>query len=721
MAANGKMISTFCRICEAYCGINVEVADNRVLRIQPDKDNPLTWRDFCPKGRTAAELIDHPRRLRVPLRRVGDRYLEASWDEAVDEIADVLRRLVDTYGPDSIGIYQGNPTGFNSGAVLFGGAFARALGTTNVFGVGSVDQNALHVVCREMYGVWLLPLLPDVDACRYFLLLGMNPAHTTFGWIGSIPDGWKRALATRRHGGKIVVVDPRRTPTAEDADLHLAIRPGQDWAFLLGLVKVILDNGWERPSSAGVQMSGLDELRAVCGEVDLADLADRCGIEQDRIITVATEFAGAETAVCVAHTGVAQNITGTLGDWLSQVLNFLTDRVDVPGGRRFEPGFVDIRRFFGGALGAPSRVRGLPAIAGTRSLAEMADEITTPGPGQVRALILHAGNPVISGPEGQRLDAALTELELLVSIDLFQRVSSRHADWLLPDAHFLEREDMLLNRSSLEERPFVQFGQQAVQPPEGVRENWEFWLDLAIAMDLPFMSRTPLDAEAKAARVRARAERRPELGMHPAAVQRRLLARSPISYDDIRAHPHGWCYAERTFGHFAEYVSTPDGAVRLAPEAFTVELRRVLAAAPPCPPASHPYTLIARRHRESMNGWLNEVPGLHRRTRRNSLEIGREDAAREGLSDGDTVAVVSTTGARIELPVVVSDALAVGVVVSEHGWGSGILDPAGGGKPESYGANRNVLTPRSAVDPLSAMSALNGGTHVALLPIEVDR
>ncbi|WP_207387122.1 molybdopterin-dependent oxidoreductase [Frankia sp. Cppng1_Ct_nod] len=625
------MISTFCRICEAYCGINVEVADNRVLRIQPDKDNPLTWRDFCPKGRTAAELIDHPRRLRVPLRRVGDRYVEASWDEAVDEIADVLRRLVDTHGPDSIGIYQGNPTGFNSGAVLFGGAFARALGTTNVFGVGSVDQNALHVVCREMYGVWLLPLLPDVDACRYFLLLGMNPAHTTFGWIGSIPDGWKRALATRRHGGKIVVVDPRRTPTAEDADLHLAIRPGQDWAFLLGLVKVILDNGWERPSSAGVQMSGLDELRAVCGEVDLADLADRCGIERDRIITVATEFAGAETAVCVAHTGVAQNITGT------------------------------------------------------RSLAEMADEITTPGPGQVRALILHAGNPVISGPEGQRLDAALTELELLVSIDLFQRVSSRHADWLLPDAHFLEREDVLLNRSSLEERPFVQFGQQAVQPPEGVRENWEFWLDLAIAMDLPFMSRTPLDAEAKAARVRARAERRPELGMHPAAVQRRLLARSPISYDDIRAHPHGWCYAERTFGHFAEYVSTPDGAVRLAPEAFTVELRRVLAAAPPCPPASHPYTLIARRHRESMNGWLNEVPGLHRRTRRNSLEIGREDAAREGLSDGDTVAVVSTTGARIELPVVVSDALAVGVVVSEHGWGSGILDPAGGGSPSPTG------------------------------------
>jgi formate dehydrogenase len=358
------------------------------------------------------------------------------------------------------------------------------LKTKNLYSVSSVDQNNLQRVCHEMYGRWLVPLVPDVDECDYFLLVGMNPAVSTFGWIHNVPDGWRRTLARQVQGATVVLVDPNRTESTAKADRHVVVWPGQDWALLLGVLATVLREGLARPP-ARPALTGMAALEKIVSETDIGDLAVRCRVPVAVIEQIAREFATARTAMCVAHTGVSHNGEGVLAEWLSHVLNAVTGRLDAVGGRRVEPGYVPMNTMFGTRPAQLSRVRGLPALAGARSLAELADEILTPGDGQVRALICNSGNPVLSAAQGARLDDALGTLELTVAVDLLQRESHRHADWLLPAAHFLEREDLLPVYSSFEDQPFIQFAQAAVTPPHEVREEWVFWRDLATALDIP--------------------------------------------------------------------------------------------------------------------------------------------------------------------------------------------------------------------------------------------
>jgi len=236
-----RTVHTFCRYCLASCGVEVTVENNRVIRISADKENPHTWQDFCAKGRTANQLVEHPRRILNPMRRVGDTYVEAGWDEAISDIAARMNALIDADGPDAIGAYYGNPSGFSSSNIVFMNAWLDAVGTRNRYAVGSVDQNAWHVVAEAMYGSMLMAPVSDIDNCDYFLLVGTNPAVSAWNWLETVPGGWRRALERKKQGAQIAVVDPLRTETAEKADVHLAVRPGQDWALLLAMVKVILD------------------------------------------------------------------------------------------------------------------------------------------------------------------------------------------------------------------------------------------------------------------------------------------------------------------------------------------------------------------------------------------------------------------------------------------------------------------------------------------------
>jgi formate dehydrogenase len=377
------------------------------------------------------------------MKRVGDRYVPASYEEAVDDIATRLNTVIDRYGPDAVGSYHGNPAAFSWGnTVLFAGLL-DAIGTRNRFWVGSVDQNSAHVVAQKLFGSELVSLQFDVDDCDCMMFIGHNPAESTMNWIWTSPGGWRRALARRDAGADLIVVDPRRTGTAAEATLHVAVRPGQDWAFLLGVIKVVFDQGWDRPATA-VPVTGVQQLRALAAGADLADLSARCAVPADVIADVARRFATARTALCATATGVGQTRAGTIAEWLGMALNLITDRVDRPGGRRYERGLVDMARLF--SLMAPpgehrTRLRGTPMVAGYHSLPELADEITTPGPGQIRAVILNAGNPVISGPQGTALDAALGQLDLLVAVDIVQRESHRHAHWLIPGTHWLERSE----------------------------------------------------------------------------------------------------------------------------------------------------------------------------------------------------------------------------------------------------------------------------------------
>lgn len=680
-----------------------------MVKISADKQNPHSWADFCAKGRTAAQLVEHPRRITRPMRRVGDRYVEATWDEAVADISARMSAIISAGGPDAVATYTGNPSGFSSSNLLFMTGWLDAIGSQNRYYVGSVDQNALHVVAQAMYGSQLFVPVSDIDNCDFFLLVGANPAVSAWNWVETVPGGWKRALARQRKGARIVVVDPVRTESAEKADTHLAVRPGQDWALLLAMVKVILDEGLEHRDDCRDLAVGIAALRALAADADLDDLAARCGIPRTDIETLARDFAAAPGAMAITRTGVSLHMAGTIGEWLGHVLNVITGRMDRPGGRRFERGYVDALKLAALAKSPEhlSRVQGRPMVAGHHGLDELPGEITTSGPGQIRAMVINAGNPVVSGPDGARLDAALEQLELLVAIDFLQRESHRHAHWLLPAAHWLERDDLLALTSGLHDEPYVQYGRRAVDPPDDAREEWRFFLDLTLAMRRPFLGIRGVNAFVRATRALARTTRRPSLAFGPHWIDRMIVASSRgISWRAVMAHPHGWVFGKREFGHLRKALRTDDKKIHVAPAEFVARTHELLAEPHAVAPAGRPFQLANSRRRHSMNSWLNDIPGLHPSGKDNHAVINSQDAAALGVADGDRVRVFSDIGA-IELTAVVSDRPRPGVVIVDHGWGSRVFDPRGGAEPMSFGVNRNLLVEGSPVDPLSQTPALS--------------
>ncbi|BBX29919.1 molybdopterin-containing oxidoreductase family protein [Mycolicibacterium alvei] len=713
-------VHTFCRYCLASCGLEVTVEDNRVVKISADKLNPHTWGDFCAKGRTAGQVVDHPRRILRPMRRVGDGYVEASWDEAISDIAQRMNQIIEAGGPDAVAAYYGNPAGYSSSNLVFMNAWLDAIGTYNRYAVGSVDQNALHVVAEAMYGSPLMVPVSDVDHCDYFLIIGANPAVSAWNWVESVPGGWRRALARQKQGARIVVVDPIRTESAQAADLHLSVRPGTDWALLLAMVKVILDEDREHRADCAELATGMADLRALTADADLDDLASRCDIARDMIERVAREFASAPGAMVITRTGVSLHAAGTVAEWLGHVLNLITGRMDRPGGRRFEPGYVDTLRLAGMAATRPhtSRLAGRGLVAGAHALAELPDEITTPGHGQIRALLINSGNPVISGPDGARLDEALGRLDLLVAIDLVQRESHRHAHWLLPAVHWLERDDLLAFTSGMHDEPYVQYGVKAVEPPDGAREEWRVFTDLALAMRRPLFGAKGVNGFIRATRWLATRTRRPGLAFGPHWMDRLIILTSrkvdghKLTWRELTAHPHGLVLGPREFGRFREALRTPDHKVHAAPAEFVARTRELIATPDPGSPKGFPFLLGNGRRRHSMNSWLNELPGLHPGGKGNEVVIHPEDAAALGIAAGDRVRVYSPVG-QVEVTAALSDRPRRGVVVLDHGWGSRVFDPRHGSAPDSYGVNRNLLADRTAIDPLSQTSAL-GSVYVGI-------
>ena len=702
-------VHSFCHYCMCLCGTRITVENNKVLSIEPDRENPFTWRDFCRKGKTAAEVIDHPRRLLAPMKRVGDRYVESTYEEAEADIAARLNHIIEQHGADAVGSYSGNPLGFSFSGSIFWNGLLDAIGTGNRYWVGSIDQNNTHVVMEQMYGTEMLALIPDVDPCECFLLIGMDPAQSKFVWVESVPDGWNRVLAAQRQGADLIVVDPRRSTTAAAANTHVAIMPGTDWAFLLGVLQVIFTEKLERPNTL-VPLSGVAEFRQLALSISLDDMSDRCGVPAEMIRDVARRFGKAGNAMCITHTGVSHTPTGTLTEWLSSLLNAVTDRLDRPGGKRVERGYMDLAEVW--SKFAPpgihrTRLRDQPTIAGFHSLAELADEITTPGQNQIRAMLITAGNPVVSGPDGAALDKAFAQLELLVSIDFVQRESHRHAHWLIPGTHFLEREGLHALMAGLTELPFAQYARQAVKPPPGIKEEWQFFTDLALAMDRNLFGKPGVNKFIRASRGIAKLTGKPGHAMNPRWVERLLvMSGKRLKYDDILKYEHGWLYGEKEYGHFTKSLRTPDKTVHCAPPKFMWALRKQLESRRTRTSAAYPLLLVNRRIRESMNSWLNETPGLFEQHRGNAMEIHPEDAAALGLENGEWARVSSVSGS-VELPVNIVDGGRTGVVAIPHGWGSRVFDPRSGAAPEASGVNRNLLIDRTDVDPFSQTPSLN--------------
>ncbi|WP_162527139.1 molybdopterin-containing oxidoreductase family protein [Sphingomonas solaris] len=682
-----RTVFTHCLICEQLCGLEVAVADGRISSIRPDKQNPYTWRDFCVKGQQAHEVAASPWRVNAPMKRVGDRFVATSYDEAGDDIADRLQAIIARHGRDAVAGYLGNPMGFSFSGSAWHFGFLGAIGTNQKYGVQSIDSNAKHVACDAMFGLETLALLPDIDATDYALLIGTNPAVSKFNWGGKVPNGWRRLKDRTRDGATIVVLDPRRTETAAGATRHIAPVPETDWAFLLGVVKVMLDEGLERlPPDIGV--TGLAGLRGLCATVTLDRLAASCDVPVEDITTVARGFAAAPRAFAFAGTGPALGRHGVLTHWLTLALNVLTDRLDRPGGR-FAPNWPYNMALAkgGGEPKRHSRVRGIETVVGQHSLSELADEILTPGDGQVRALILGGGNPVSTGAGGDHLARALGTLDLLVSVDLFQRESHREAHWLIPAVHFLEREEVHVGLHTYNDQPFIQSTRQVLPPPEGVRPEWTFYRDLAAAMGLELFggqARAPDDLAAAM-----------------------LAGSGQVTLEQVRAQPHGLVFGERTMGHFRSFMQDRGRAIELCPARFAEALEQAVAEGVTAVPTGQ-YRIISRRRNGMMNASLAETAGSvgHDETAE-TVELNAHDAAAMGVAVGDRLDLVSAT-ATIRVRAVLTDAIRRGTIVLAQGWGSPLFDPTTSAEVFRRGNARNKLVSDTDIDPLSAAPRLNG-------------
>lgn len=701
---------TFCRICVAFCGLEVVTENDKVVSVGPDKDNPYNWRDFCQKAGSSHKMRDHPRRLTTPMKRVGDKYEPVPYQQAIQEIAAELNRIRDQHGADAIGTYLGNPGMLNTTGAMFQGGFLAGLGTNNNYSAISVDTGNLHLVNREMYGCEMAMLIPDVDHAQCMLLLGTNPAVSTIGWVDCAPDGWNRMLAAQKKGADIIIVDPRETPSTRKANTHVRVKPGEDWALLLALIKIVFEKGWVHQQDCSAARA-VDTIRSLAEKVSLDELSQRCQVSSNQIEDIAQRFASAETAFCIARTGIAQNRNGTVGEWLSHVLNLITGRIDRKGGRVYSPGIfensmVNLNRR-NQQPKPPSRIGGFKPIFGSYPLATLADEILTPGEGQIRGLIIDAGNPVITGPDGNKLDRALAELDLLIGIDFFQRESHRHAHWLIPASHFLEREDFTSMVGVILEKPFIQFGQAAITPLNGIKPEWEFYRDLTLEMGVAFMGNARLNRIIRASRWLARITGNARLAFNPRWLWSAAAKTSSlIKWSEVLKKPSGYFYAEKSYGHFRPALQTEDGLINAAPEEFVSALQQRLAEPVRQANPVYPLQLVNQRRASMMNSWLVETV-KRKKVYGDFVEMSPADAEDRNIIDGQHVTVRSETAA-IEAKARLTTELPPGVISMDHGWGSRIFDPTGRIAPTVQAVNRNLLIASDALDEQTGIPNLNG-------------
>ncbi|HLE85076.1 MAG TPA: molybdopterin-dependent oxidoreductase, partial [Thermoanaerobaculia bacterium] len=660
-----------CNLCEAICGVEVRVADGRVVSIRGDEADPLSRGHICPKAVALQDLETDPDRLRQPLRRRDAGGWEpVAWEAALDEIAARVRAIQAEHGRDAVGVYLGNPNVHNLGAMLYLRPFVRALGSRSRFSATSVDQLPHHLAAMLMFGHQFLLPVPDVDRTDFLLVLGANPLASN-GSMMTAPGMRDRLKALRGRGGKLVVVDPRRTETARVADRHLAIEPGTDALFLLALLAVLFEEGLARPGRLEPVTDGLDSLRKAAAGFPPERVAAATGIAAEEIRALARDFAAAPSAACYGRIGVSTQEFGGLCQWLVNAINVVTGNLDRPGGAMFARPAVDVLAFIGrGHWGRwRSRVRGLPEFASELPSSALAEEIDTDGPGRVRALFTVAGNPVLSTPNGARLERALPGLELMVAIDPYLNETTRHAHFILPTTPPLQRDHYDLVFHALAVRNTARYSAPLFPPEPGLLHDWQVLDGLARRLD-----RGPLAARLRRRLLAALGPRRQldlalRSGPHGAGflpfargLTLRRLAREPHGVDLGALEP---CLPEK--------LATPERRIDLAPAPYLADLDRLrarLAAAATVDPAqgNGELRLIGRRQVRSNNSWMHNVPRLMRGKDRCTLLMHPDDAAARGLADGALVEIVSRTG-RVRAPLEVTDEIKPGVVSLPHGWG----------------------------------------------------
>lgn len=727
-----------CPLCEAVCGLRVTVDDGRPVRVDGDAEDPFSRGYLCPKGASLGALHADPDRLRAPLVRGPGSLREASWEEAFAEVARRLPPILEAHGRDAVAVYLGNPNTHNLAGLLYLRPLLQTLRTKNLYSASTVDQMPKHVSSGLLFGRPGAIPVPDLDRTDLLVILGGNP-RVSNGSLCTAPDFPGRLDALRARGGRLVVVDPVRTETAAAADLHLPIRPGTDALLLAAMATVLFEEDRVRLGPLAELVDGAAALREALAPFTPESTAAATGLAPEAVRALARDLADAPSAAVYGRLGTSAVAFGTLASWGVDVLNVLTGNVDRPGGAMFPwpdheaPDRGPVGRGF--TLGRwRSRVRGLPEVKGELPVATLADEIETPGPGQVRALITIAGNPVLTTPNTGRLDRALSGLELLVAVDPYVNETTRHAHVILPPPSPLERSHYDAAFYGLAVRRVARFS-EAILPAAGPQED-ELLARLALVAGGAGADADPAMVEAltlQALLGKLTGAGGPLEGRDPDELRAGLEGDRPVErlldlllrtgpHGDrfgadpegltlrrLAAHPHGIDHGPLV-PRLPGILSTPSGKIDLLPAPIREDLSR-LAAALEAPPAGG-LVLVGRRHLRSNNSWMHNLPKLASGKARCTLRVHPEDARRLGLEDGQAARVRSRVG-EVTVPVEVTDAVRPGVVSLPHGFGHdlpGVRARVAAARP---GVSSNRLTDEAALDPLSGDAVLNG------IPVEV--
>ncbi|MFK7600870.1 molybdopterin-dependent oxidoreductase [Deinococcus sp. SM5_A1] len=670
-----------CNLCEAICGLQITVQGGKVTDLRGDVNDPLSKGHICPKGTALPDLHADPDRLKRPMRRDGDTWHEMEWDEALDYVAAQLGAVREKYGADSVATFQGNPSVHNSGTLLSAGGLVRAIGSRNRFTATSIDQLPHHFAGAEMFGHPFLIPIPDIDRTDFMLIMGANPLASN-GSIMTAPDVRGRLKAIRERGGRVVLLDPRRTESADHAtDFHF-IRPGTDAYLLLALLNVVFAEGLERLGHLADFSDGLDDVRDAAQSFTPERVEGLTGVSAETIRTLARDFAAAERAVAYGRIGLSIQEFGGLSQWLVNVLNAVTGHLDSEGGAMFtKPAYDLLQRAKKGAVHHgrfTSRVRGLPEFDGELPNVTMAEEMTTPGEGQIRALVTVAGNPVLSTPDGAALDTALSGLEFMVSIDPYLNETTRHAHVILPPAFGLEVAHYDITFHLLAVQNTARYSLPVFPIAGDQRFDYQIFMGLTERMTGK-AGHTP--------------EEKLNMGLSAGPYNTNL--------DELKANPHGVDYGPLQ-PCFPERLLTASGRINLAPAPMLADLPRLEAALEITPP---PLVLIGRRQLRSNNSWMHNTPRLMRGPGRCTLQLNPLDAA--GFADGQDVEVRSRVGS-VTVPLELTDTLMPGVASLPHGFGHSRAGVRLGVATEHAGVSLNDLTDSRRVDALTGNAAVNG-------------
>ncbi|EJO92599.1 molybdopterin dinucleotide-binding protein [Ectopseudomonas mendocina DLHK] len=690
-----------CHLCEAICGLAIETelqpdGSTQIRSIKGDPQDSFSRGHICPKAVALQDIQNDPDRIRQPMRRSGEQWQAIAWDEAFELVAERLSAIRAEHGQNAVAVYQGNPSVHNYGLMTHSNYFLGLLKTRNRFSATSVDQLPHHLTSHLMYGHGLLIPIPDIDHTDFMLILGGNPLASN-GSIMTVPDVEKRLKAIQACGGKLVVVDPRRSETAAIADQHLFVRPGSDAALLLALLNTLFEEGLTRGSHLPVE--GLEQVRAAIAEFTAEAMSARCGVPAATIRQLARDFAAADKAVCYGRMGVSTQAFGTLCQWLVQLINLVTGNLDRVGGALCTMPAVDlVASTSGGHFNRwQSRVSGLPEYGGELPVSAMAEEMLTPGEGQIRALVTVAGNPVLSTPNGRQLEQALQGLDFMLSVDFYINETTRYADLILPPTAPLEHDHYDTTFNVFAVRNVTRFNEAILAKPEGALHDWEIFVGLAQA----FAARNGLELKPTLA-----PEQMIDMGLRFGPYGDR--SERKLSLAALRDHPHGLDLGPLQ-ANLAARLKTASKAVEAAPDLLLGDLARFAAQVPP---AADELLLIGRRHVRSNNSWMHNYHRLVKGKPRHQLLMNPSDLASRGLVDGQRVQVRSRVGS-IEVEVAASDEVMAGVVSLPHGWGHARPGVQMAIASEQPGASANDLTDERRLDALSGNAVLNG------VPVEV--